>query len=92
MNTLNAVLAGAIAMASLTVSLFFFRFWRSTGDRFFLYFAMSFMLEGVNRIILCFTDMQSEDTFVYYTIRLAAYALILFAILEKNWYRRKEHA
>lgn len=87
---LNAILVGAIATTSLTISLFFFRFWRSTNDRFFLYFAMSFVLEAVNRLILGFTSAQSEDAPAYYAIRLLAYGLILFAILEKNFHPDKE--
>lgn len=84
MTSLNAMLAGAIAMASATISLFFVRFWRSTGDRFFLFFALSFLLEAVNRSLLVLTDLHGEDAPVYYLIRFAAYALILFAIIDKN--------
>lgn len=90
MTPLNAMLAGAIAMASLTISLFFFRFWRSTRDRFFLLFGMSFLLEAVNRILLGIMNMQGEDTPAYYLIRLVAYALILFAIFDKNRGRNKD--
>lgn len=86
---LNAILTGAIVMASLVISLFFLRFWKSTRDRFFLYFAMSFVLEAVNRTLLSMTSLQNEDAPVYYLIRLAAYALILFAIIEKNRNRDK---
>lgn len=84
MISLNAMLAGAIAMASATISLFFFRFWRSTRDRFFLFFGMSFLLEAANRILLALTNLQGEDAPAYYLIRLVAYALILFAIVDKN--------
>lgn len=87
MITINAVLAGAIAMASLIASLFFLRFWRSTKDRFFLYFALSFLLEAVDRTLLGLAARQSEDAPEYYLLRLVAYALILMAILGKN--RRK---
>ena len=34
---------GAITMGSLVIALFFLRFWRSSGDRFFIYFALSFL-------------------------------------------------
>lgn len=87
---LNGVLVGAIAMASSTVSLFFFGFWRSTNDRFFLYFAISFALEAANRLILGLTLMQNEDSPVYYAIRLVAYGLILYAIVEKNMQGKKD--
>lgn len=86
---MNAILVGAIAMASLVIGLFFLRFWRSTKDRFFLYFALSFFLQGFNRILAALTSMQAEDTPVFYAIRLVAYSLILFAVLGKNRRRSK---
>ena len=90
MITVNAVLTGAIAMASLIASLFFLRFWRSTKDRFFLYFALSFLLEAVGRTLLGLASSQSEDAPQYYLLRLVAYALILFAVFDKN--RRKSRS
>lgn len=88
MNT-NLLLAGAIAMASATASLFFIAFWRTTRDRFFLYFAISFGLESANRILLAMLPAPGEDEPLYYMIRLLAYGLILFAILDKNRRRTK---
>ncbi|HSN22494.1 MAG TPA: DUF5985 family protein [Usitatibacter sp.] len=81
---MNEIMLGAIALGSIAVSLFFFRFWRSTGDRFFLLFALSFLIEGVNRVALYESVGLSEDAPVYYVIRLVAYGLILAAIIDKN--------
>lgn len=81
---MNDMLMGAIALASLVASLFFLRFWRSTGDRFFLFFALSFFIEGVNRILLAPVAQDNDGTPTYYLIRLLAYGLILYAILDKN--------
>ena len=39
---MDFMLLGAISMASLIAGLFFLRFWKDTGDRFFLFFAVSF--------------------------------------------------
>ncbi len=86
---MNAILIGAIAMASLVIGLFFLRFWRSTKDRFFLYFALSFFLQGFNRILAGLTSTQTEDAPIFYAIRLIAYSLILFAVLGKNRRRSK---
>lgn len=86
---MNTILIGAIAMASLVIGLFFLRFWRSTKDRFFLYFALSFFLQGFNRILAELTSMQAEDAPIFYAIRLIAYSLILFAVLGKNRRRSK---
>jgi hypothetical protein len=81
---MNEIMLGAIAACSIAVSLFFFRFWRSTRDRFFLLFALSFLIEGVNRVVLYESVGLSEDAPVYYLIRLVAYGLILAAIVDKN--------
>ena len=88
--TVNAMLAGAIAMASAVIGLFFFGFWRNTRDRFFLFFAMSFALEAVNRVLLGLALNASEDAPLNYLIRLAAYALILIAIVDKNRRRKRD--
>jgi uncharacterized membrane protein HdeD (DUF308 family) len=81
---MNELIAGAIAMASLVIALFFLRFWRDARDRFFLYFALSFGIEGVHRIVSALTYDDAEDTPWHYLVRLLAYGLILWAILEKN--------
>jgi hypothetical protein len=78
------ILVGIIACASLTAALFFLRFWRHTHDRFFLFFALSFAIEGANRIVLYLFVGPNEDAPVYYLVRLVAYGLIVAAIVDKN--------
>ncbi|HEY0843875.1 MAG TPA: DUF5985 family protein [Noviherbaspirillum sp.] len=90
MTSFNGILTGAIAMASATISLFFFSYWKSTRDRFFVFFGTSFLLEAINRILLGVTSMHGEDEPAYYLIRLVAYALILIAILDKNRGKTKD--
>jgi hypothetical protein len=85
---MNEMLTGAVALASILVGLFFLRFWRNTRDRFFLYFSLSFWLQGLNRIAIGFQATENEDSAAVYLVRLAAYALILMAIWEKNRRRR----
>lgn len=75
---------GAICMGSLVISLYFLRFWRNSGDRFFLYFALSFFIEGLHRLYSALNDAGGEDSPLHYLIRLVAYGLIMWAILEKN--------
>ena len=86
---MNEMALGAIAAASIIAGLFFLRFWKSTGDRFFLFFALSFGIEGVNRIFLGLMGGVREDAPAYYSIRLIAYSLILVAVLDKNRSRRR---
>ena len=81
---------GAISMGSLVIALFFLRFWRDSGDRFFLYFAASFFIEGLHRLYSAVNDANAEDSPLHYLIRLLAYGLILWAILEKNLPRERD--
>jgi hypothetical protein len=69
---MNQMLTGAIAVASLLVGLFFFRFWRHTRDRFFLYFALSFWLEAANRVALAMWAGANENAALFYSNRLIA--------------------
>lgn len=89
---MNEILTGAIVMCALVVALFFLRFWRSTRDRFFLYFAIAFSIEGVSRILFG-SSAGPVDTLqhhIFYLLRLVAYGLILLAIWEKNRPQRKD--
>lgn len=80
---MEQMLNGAIAIGWLVAGLFFFRFWRHTHDRFFLYFAASFWIEAANRVALGFTS-SDEHLPVFYGIRVVSYGLILLAIWQKN--------
>lgn len=81
---MDLMLLGAIAMASLIVGLFFLRFWRDTKDRFFLFFAVSFLVEGLNRAALGFAGDPNEGRPFFYFIRFLSFVLILIAIVQKN--------
>ncbi len=80
---MNLMLIGAIAMACFTASLFFLRFWRKTGDRFFLFFSLSFCIEGVSRVILGMIEEDERQPLIV-LMRLFAFVVILFAIIDKN--------
>jgi uncharacterized membrane protein HdeD (DUF308 family) len=81
---MNQMLLGAIAMACFTASLFFLRFWKTTHDRFFLFFAFSFIVEGINRVLFGFLHFSSEQEPLFYLLRLFSFLIILYAIIEKN--------
>jgi uncharacterized membrane protein HdeD (DUF308 family) len=81
---MDVMLLGAISMASLVAGLFFLRFWRDTRDRFFLFFAVSFVIEGVNRAALALTSDPNEGRPFFYFVRFLSYLLIFIAILYKN--------
>lgn len=88
MTPINSFLTGVIAMACWVAAGFFLRFWRDTHDRLFIIFAAAFALLGVTRLALVFVRGEEHD-YVYW-VRLAAFVLILVAIVDKNRPRRAE--
>ena len=74
---MDLMLLGAISMASLVAGLFFLRFWRDTRDRFFLFFAVSFVIEGVNRAALALTSNPNEERPFFYFVRFISFSSYL---------------
>ena len=79
---------GAIAMASLVAALFFLRFWRDTGDRFFLFFAAAFGVEVINRVALGLDTLSEETEPFLYMVRLFSFLLILRSL---SAFAREQH-
>ncbi|MEO7623943.1 MAG: DUF5985 family protein [Gallionella sp.] len=90
MLPINLIILGASAMASAAIALFFLRFWKNTNDRFFLFFAASFLIEACERILMGSPERITADSPVFYLIRLVTYLLIIVAILDKNFRRNKK--
>lgn len=88
-NALLSFLNGVIAMGHGTAGLFFLRFWKKTSDRLFLMFAIAFWLLGIVRIAMLTLGQTGENSYYLYWFRLAAYLLILIAIVDKNFGWRK---
>ncbi len=82
--TLYDFLSGAVALGFLVCGLFFLRFWRRTRDELFLAFAAAFALLGIGQSILALANIPTEDRGSLYLFRLAAFAVILLAIVRKN--------
>ena len=78
------LLLGAIAMGSVVAGIFFLRSWRKTGDRLFLFFAISFFVEGGNRFGLGLTANPNEADPVVYIVRFVSFLLIIIGIVDKN--------
>lgn len=83
-QTLYDFLSGAVALGFFVCALFFLRFWRRTRDQLFLAFALAFGLLGLGQTIIALASIPTEEKSSLYLIRLAAFALIIFAILRKN--------
>jgi hypothetical protein len=83
-DAMNEFLMGAMAMACWTTALFFLRFWRDAHERLFLLFAISFLLLGFTRLGLALWHLPSEGQTYFHWVRLAAFLVILIAIVDKN--------
>jgi hypothetical protein len=81
---LNAFLSGAITCGFLVAALFFARFWRRTQDGLFLAFAAAFALLGFGQALLTLSGIPVEERSPLYLVRLAAFLLIIVAIIRKN--------
>lgn len=85
-------LQGGTALASLGVALFFWKYWRSTGDRLFMAFSLAFGVFALNRILLSALDPESEARTWIYLVRGLTFALIAAAVIDKNYGGRRGSA
>jgi hypothetical protein len=77
-------LGGLIAMGHLVAGGFFLRFWTRTRDPLFLAFAAAFGLMALNQALVVLLDVPREEQSLFFLLRLAAFLLIIAAVLAKN--------
>lgn len=77
-------LSGLVVALCLVAAVIFLRFWRQSHDRLFGFFSGAFFLLALNYLMLTFNPRDSEIRPYLYLVRLAAFLLIIFAILDKN--------
>ena len=75
---------GAILIGCWAIGLFFFRYWRQTGERLFRCFGIAFWLLAVERLLLLYVISSHEFEPYIYSVRLIAFLVILYAIYQKN--------
>ena len=76
--------SGIITAGFLIIALFFLRFWVRTRDPLFVAFAAAYFLLALNQALLVLSDIPREEQSWLYLLRLAAFALIILAIVNKN--------
>ena len=81
---MTAFLSGMTAAGWLVATLFFLRFWVRTRDPLFVAFAAAYFLLALNQALLVLSDIPREEQSWLYLLRLAAFALIILAIVNKN--------
>ena len=84
---MSAFFVGMIAMGFLVAGLFFLRFWRRTNDMLFAAFAVAFFLFALQQGILGLSGIPREELSWTFLLRLAGFALLIVAILVKNFGR-----
>jgi peptidoglycan/LPS O-acetylase OafA/YrhL len=77
-------LAGAVTFGYLVAALFFARFWKKTGDRLFVAFAIAFVLLALNQALAQWLGAADERVGYTYLLRVLGFVLILAAIVDKN--------
>jgi phosphoglycerol transferase MdoB-like AlkP superfamily enzyme len=84
MTTLHLFLNGASTMGFVVAAVFFARFWDETRDRLFAIFAVAFAALAANRALLALVALGREAQPYLYVVRLAAFVLIAYAVVDKN--------
>jgi membrane-associated PAP2 superfamily phosphatase len=82
--TIVGYAAGATSIGYIVAALFFLKFWRRTRDSLFVSFAAAFVLMAINQAAPALFGIPDEMVSNVYLLRLAAFLLIIFAILRKN--------
>jgi hypothetical protein len=77
-------LSGLVTMGYIVAGAFFLRFWSRTRDGLFAAFATAFWLLALAQALLTLSGIALEERAPIYLIRLAAFLLILIAIVVKN--------
>lgn len=80
---MSAFVSGLLVAGYLVAALFFLGFWRHSRDRLFLLFAGAFAMLALQRGLLAALADRGDVT-ILYSLRLAAFLVILFAIWDKN--------
>jgi uncharacterized membrane protein HdeD (DUF308 family) len=88
-SIINELISGALVMGYLIATVFFLKFYKSSRDRLFALFAAAFGILSVQRVALALTTRTAEDTVLIYVIRLVAFLIILYAIIDKNMQAKK---
>lgn len=77
--------SGIITMGFAVVAVFFLRFWRRTQDALFLVFSIAFLLLALNQALSTLLGLPLEERSWLYLLRLAAFLIIIVAVVRKNF-------
>jgi hypothetical protein len=78
------LMQGMCAAIAMAIGLFFLSFWKRSGDRLFLYFAIAFWLMGSSWALLGLVAPEADNRPYVYGLRLLAFLLVIVAIIDKS--------
>lgn len=81
---MRTFLWGALTMGCAIIALYFLRYWRTSRDRLFVFFAIAFAVLTLNWVSLAIIDPRVEGRHFVYFFRLAAFLLIIIGIVDRN--------
>ena len=77
-------MSGFITAVFSVCALFFLRFWSRTRDALFAGFAAAFLLLALGQAFTSLFDVGPEERTWIYLMRLAAFVVLIIAIVRKN--------
>ncbi|HUO94185.1 MAG TPA: DUF5985 family protein [Rhizomicrobium sp.] len=85
MSAATAFLGGGATLGFLLSALFFLRFWTHTHDSLFAAFGAAFFLLALHQIVIALVPIGHGYEIWIYLLKLAAFALLIMAIVRKNF-------
>jgi hypothetical protein len=83
-SSIALFISGALCAGFAVAAAFFFRFWLRTRDFLFGAFSAAFVLMAGNQVAAGFAHVSHGESPRAYLLRLAAFVLIIVAVLGKN--------
>lgn len=81
---MTGLLSGILIAQYAAIALFFAKFWSKSRDRLFLMFSGAFGVLAVQRTAIALTREVLEQQAPLYLLRLAAFVVIIVAIVDRN--------
>jgi hypothetical protein len=83
-GTMIEMLSGALLFSYAIAGVHFLRFWKRTGDRLFVHFAIAFWLLALNQLATS-TPVVADETLGYeYLLRFLGFIVIIAGIIDTN--------
>ncbi len=85
----DSYLTGVLAVSSVSIGVFFLRYWKESKDTLFLAFSVAFVVEGLKRTSVLLLQNPNEGSPRVYLLRCFSFLVILFGIVKANISKRE---